>query len=152
MVSGHRQRRKKGITLHQLQFERASQSQETGGAHTAVSSIEHAVKARNEAIGEFHSVQYLRGIAAVAVVYFHTKIYMSEFAWPIGRQFGYGGVDLFFAISGFIMMVTTSVKPETPWAFYLKRIIRVVPLYWAATLMAAALFLLIPSAFVKQTM
>lgn len=101
---------------------------------------------------EFHSVQYLRGIAAIAVVYFHTKIYLGEFNWPFGRQFGYGGVDLFFAISGFIMMVTTATKPETPGSFYAKRIVRVVPLYWGATLTSAVLFLAVPTIFIKQTM
>src|ERR1051325_7145567 len=101
---------------------------------------------------EFFSVQYLRGIAAVAVVYFHTKLIMAGFSWPLGRPFGAGGVDLFFVISGFIMMVTTSAKSQSPWGFFLKRIIRVVPLYWGATLAAVALFLLVPAAFQKQTM
>jgi peptidoglycan/LPS O-acetylase OafA/YrhL len=99
----------------------------------------------------FQSVQYLRGIAAIAVVYFHTKVYLPDFAWPVGRQFGYGGVDLFFAISGFIMMVTTTAKSETPLSFYVKRIIRVVPMYWGATLATLLLFLAVPSAFLKQS-
>jgi peptidoglycan/LPS O-acetylase OafA/YrhL len=109
------------------------------------------MKEQGDRTGEFHSVQYLRGIAALAVIYFHTKVYIPDFAWPIGRQFGYGGVDLFFVVSGFIMMVTTSAKPQSTWAFYLRRIIRVVPLYWGATLTAAVLFLVIPGAFLKQT-
>jgi exopolysaccharide production protein ExoZ len=99
----------------------------------------------------FYSVQDLRGIAAVAVVYFHTKIYLSDFAWSVDRQFGYGGVDLFFAISGFIMMVTTFRGNETPLSFYAKRIVRVVPLYWGATLASLALFVAVPAAFIKET-
>jgi peptidoglycan/LPS O-acetylase OafA/YrhL len=100
---------------------------------------------------EFRSVQYLRGLAALGVVYFHTKIYLADFSWFAGRQFGFGGVDIFFAISGFIMMVTTSGRRETPGSFYAKRAVRVVPMYWGATLASAALFLLIPSAFIKQS-
>ena len=98
-----------------------------------------------------HSIQHLRGVAAIGVVYFHTKVYLADFAWPLGRQFGYGGVDLFFVISGLIMMVTTFDGRETPGSFYLKRILRVVPLYWAATLACVALFVIAPSAFLKQS-
>jgi peptidoglycan/LPS O-acetylase OafA/YrhL len=98
-----------------------------------------------------HSIQHLRGVAAIGVVYFHTKVYLAEFDWPFGRQFGYGGVDLFFVISGLIMMVTTFDGRETPGSFYLKRILRVVPLYWAATLASVALFALTPSVFLKQS-
>jgi peptidoglycan/LPS O-acetylase OafA/YrhL len=97
-----------------------------------------------------HSIQHLRGVAAVGVVYFHTKVYLADFAWPLGRQFGYGGVDLFFVISGVIMMMTTFDGRETPGSFYLKRILRVVPLYWAATLACVALFMIVPSTFLKQ--
>jgi peptidoglycan/LPS O-acetylase OafA/YrhL len=96
------------------------------------------------------SVQHLRGAAAIGVVYFHTKVYLAEFDWPFGRQFGYGGVDLFFVISGLIMMVTTFEGRETPGSFYLKRILRVVPLYWAATLASVILFVIAPSMFLKQ--
>ncbi len=42
------------------------------------------------------------------------------------------GVDIFFVISGFIMYVAAS--NETPFEFLRKRIIRIVPLYWVATL------------------
>ena len=98
-----------------------------------------------------HSIQHLRGVAAIGVVYFHTKVYLADFAWPLGRQFGYGGVDLFFVISGVIMMMTTFDRRETPVGFYLKRILRVVPLYWAATLACVALFMIVPSAFLKQS-
>jgi exopolysaccharide production protein ExoZ len=47
--------------------------------------------------------------------------------------FGGYGVDLFFVISGFIMLVTTWDKPIGPIEFVWHRIRRVVPLYWVAT-------------------
>lgn len=45
-----------------------------------------------------------------------------------------GGVDIFFVISGFIMVKSTENKKYSPQYFYLKRIIRIVPLYWLATI------------------
>jgi exopolysaccharide production protein ExoZ len=51
------------------------------------------------------------------------------------------GVDIFFVVSGFIMWQTTTLNPTTPAAFMGKRITRIIPLYWLATLlMFAALF------------
>ena len=45
--------------------------------------------------------------------------------------FGIWGVDIFFVISGFIMMYVTENNEKY---FLLKRIIRIVPLYWILTL------------------
>ena len=54
------------------------------------------------------------------------------------------GVDLFFVISGFIMWVTTARKDVTPRAFMVRRIIRIVPLYWFVTLLVVTCKLLVP--------
>jgi exopolysaccharide production protein ExoZ len=80
-------------------------------------------------------IQYLRALAALMVVWVHS-LYMipgvaEQFNAP---NFGGAGVDLFFVISGFIMVVTTAEKGVTPVGFFLRRIVRVVPLYWLATL------------------
>ena len=45
-------------------------------------------------------------------------------------RFGISGVDVFFVISGFVMMMTTAGKSITPMDFITRRFIRVVPLYW----------------------
>lgn len=100
--------------------------------------------------GDLIYVQYLRGIAAVLVIYFHTKVYNSNLEWPLDRSAGYGGVDLFFCISGFIMMRTTADRPVGVGLFLKKRALRIYPLYWLATLLGVALFLIVPSAFLKQ--
>lgn len=81
------------------------------------------------------SIQYLRALAALMVVWVHS-LYMipgvaEQFNVP---NFGGAGVDLFFVISGFIMVVTTAEKHVTPMEFFCRRIVRVVPLYWLATL------------------
>lgn len=72
-------------------------------------------------------IQYLRAVAASAVIVFHVLArYQVEFA-P-----GRAGVDLFFVISGFLMIVITR-DARSPAGFLRARIERVVPLYWIAT-------------------
>jgi len=48
---------------------------------------------------------------------------------------------LFFVISGFIMWVITHNRPKSPKEFILKRIARIVPLYWFMTLITVVLAL-----------
>jgi exopolysaccharide production protein ExoZ len=80
-------------------------------------------------------IQYLRALAAMMVVWVHSVYIIPGVAERLGAPyFGASGVDLFFVISGFIMVVTTSRTEFTPQQFFLLRIIRVVPLYWLATL------------------
>ncbi len=92
-----------------------------------------------------HALQYLRAIAALAVVYGHASIQVPAYEQYL-LEFGSFGVDIFFVISGFIMMFIT--KPtDTPGAFMVNRIRRVVPLYWFFTLLMGTIFLLMPSVF-----
>ena len=56
----------------------------------------------------------------------------------VNADFVPNGVDLFFVISGFIMWVTTEGKQVTPRDFIIRRIIRVVPLYWLMTFLMMA--------------
>jgi exopolysaccharide production protein ExoZ len=96
------------------------------------------------------SIQYLRAIAALMVAYFHACVQIPLFT-PyfrndmLGRDSLASGVDIFFVISGFIMMVTSKTTP--PGEFAARRIIRVVPLYWILTSLLAALALAFPSLF-----
>jgi exopolysaccharide production protein ExoZ len=84
---------------------------------------------------KIHPIQYLRGIAALLVVWFHA---VGTFG-HLYEGFGNVGVDIFFVISGFIMIVTTWQKDISPRRFLALRIVRVVPLYWIATLCMALL-------------
>lgn len=89
------------------------------------------------------SVQGLRFLAAFAVLIGHVEI----FAYHLGRFRGVElwrppliastafGVDLFFAISGFIMIVSSQRLFGMPGArrmFMARRLRRIVPLYWLA--------------------
>ena len=73
-------------------------------------------------------IQYLRALAAIAVVLFHA-------AEKTGHSFAIGaaGVDVFFVISGFIMWVISDRRAMSPAGFLLERARRIVPVYWAAT-------------------
>jgi exopolysaccharide production protein ExoZ len=87
------------------------------------------------------SVQALRAIAAIAVCichaeYFHIvysgKPYIASALEPLAS-----GVDLFFVISGFVIVHSSGDLFEQPGArseFLIRRIARIVPPYWAATL------------------
>jgi exopolysaccharide production protein ExoZ len=81
-------------------------------------------------------VQYLRAVAALMVVYLHALEQIPAYAPLLRRLSGNAhmanGVDLFFVISGFIMVATSS--RASPGDFAIRRIIRIVPLYWCLTL------------------
>jgi len=82
------------------------------------------------------SIQYLRAFAALAVVLFHACQWAD-----VDFDIGAGGVDLFFVISGFLMWAITQDPQVTPAGFLWRRITRVAPLYWVATLVLAAMAL-----------
>lgn len=72
------------------------------------------------------SIQYLRAIAAVCVIVAHAS----------GILVYQAGVDVFFVISGFIMWTITK-RPQTPSAFLMNRLVRIIPLYWISTVLMA---------------
>jgi exopolysaccharide production protein ExoZ len=89
---------------------------------------------------ELCSIQYLRAVASLSVVMFHlTDRYGGSLL------VGSSGVDIFFVISGFIMWVTTADRRVTPADFAKKRVVRIVPNYWIATVVTALLILVKPN-------
>jgi exopolysaccharide production protein ExoZ len=87
----------------------------------------------------FIGIQILRGLAAASVVAFHLggmarlRAGFDESATLAGAA----GVDLFFVISGFIMIHTTR-RGLNPRDFLRRRFSRIVPLYALVTLLAYA--------------
>src|SRR6266567_3039596 len=91
------------------------------------------------------SIQYLRAVAATMVVYHHARDRLPGFSEAFPSPIGQAGVDLFFVISGFIMVVTTWSKPVSPGVFMLRRVIRIAPTYWIYTTLLAFFILVFPS-------
>lgn len=99
-----------------------------------------------------HSVQALRAIAAAAVVCYHVLYMLAHSAGYAFEPSGLGaaGVDLFFVISGFVMVYTnyTSFQaPGAPQSFLRRRILRIVPIYWLYTTLVALLLAFAPGLF-----
>lgn len=101
--------------------------------------------------GTVLSVQWLRGLAACAVLLRHAETGAEKAGWlaPNDLDIGLWGVDLFFVISGFIMALTTAGQPRSFAAtrdFWRRRIVRVVPIYWLLTTLVVAVSLIAPAA------
>ena len=86
---------------------------------------------------KYESIQMMRGVAALSVVFMHIDMFHN----------GAFGVDLFFVISGFIMMYITEINAKH---FLQKRAIRIIPLYWSAILLMSIITIAVPSIFRTQ--
>ena len=77
-----------------------------------------------------YSIQYLRAIAALMVSANHVISY------PSSIETGEQGVDIFFVISGFIMLYIME-KNQRSWSQFLSaRFLRIAPLYYLCTIFA----------------
>ena len=105
-------------------------------------------------------IQVLRVIAATAVIFSHALGRANrtfpelqgavEIPFPNMAVFGHFGVDLFFVISGFVMIYVHSDmygQIGAPYNFLRKRVKRVVPIYWLLTAIAVLLLLGRPDVF-----
>lgn len=98
------------------------------------------------------SIQMLRAIAITLVVINHISNYFARnfgfkpyfLSWG---QCGECGVDLFFVISGFVIMYISIINKReiSPVSFVLHRVGRIYPLYWIVSLIYLPLFLVVPS-------
>lgn len=95
-----------------------------------------------------NSLQALRGIAALFVLFLHlaggAQEYYQNSLFSRIFSFGHCGVDIFFTISGFIMMWVHAKDINYPqqWLFYIKRrLYRIYPSYWVAFLFPFGLYL-----------
>lgn len=91
-------------------------------------------------------VQYLRGLAALLVVVFHLGSKFGELTGGDAHLDTFkSGVDIFFIISGFVIVYSTRCGTSlTPWNFMVRRLLRIAPLYWATTLGFIAVLLVLP--------
>lgn len=94
-----------------------------------------------------NNLQILRAFAALNVVLFHIIAIAAEQGFAIPsleflRGWGANGVDIFFVLSGFIMVYIAEMRPRKPLSFLHSRAIRIVPIYWILTLVGVAAILL----------
>lgn len=99
---------------------------------------------------KLYSIQAARALAAFMVVAFHglriqDKYLQSSNLLPAALEAGQTGVDLFFVISGFIMvLVSKHSKPASVADFLAKRLLRIYPTYWVYFGALALVFILAP--------
>ncbi len=100
-----------------------------------------------ESVRPLVSLQYLRAVAALLVVYLHATIQVNNLraantsAW---LEVGKCGVDIFFVLSGYVMWTSTAGRHSGVMEFLRRRLVRIVPLYWIVTLLASAVALAAP--------
>lgn len=106
----------------------------------------------------YHSIDGMRGIAALLVLWWHSS-YFVTIDMNVGEQLsgltynyyiltilGQTGVDMFFVISGFLItgiLIDTAEDKHTLKNFYIRRALRIFPLYYAALFVFFTYFLLI---------
>ncbi len=96
---------------------------------------------------KYAGLQVLRITAAFMVLLMHSMFYASERLTPGFHVWGQGatGVDIFFVLSGFVMVYSSAKLIHAPggWkTFARRRIIRIIPMYWLATSVKLAIMLL----------
>ncbi len=91
----------------------------------------------------FVTVQALRAVAALLVVAYHAFDMWALRVQPGSAWVnGAAGVDIFFVISGFVMVVSSRRLAGEPhgWLTFMRyRVVRIVPLYWLLTTLKLAL-------------
>ena len=104
------------------------------------------------------SIQILRAVAAISVVAVHAVTIAARSFAPQAahtapahfrdfHRLGSSGVDIFFVISGFVMMYVHYDQfgdRNAPRQFFARRMIRVVPLYWLLTGITIVLIIFAP--------
>ena len=101
---------------------------------------------------KFPSIQALRGIALLGVIGFHflsieKKYSGGDLLLPEFLYLGQSGVDLFFVISGFIMVTVTKGRftlPRGVMRFLWGRLTRIYPTYWFYFFLTLTVFFIKP--------
>ncbi len=107
-------------------------------------------------MSQLYGIQVLRAFAAFMVAVHHVQPDALALAQRSGASFTpsylvpwMAGVDIFFVVSGFIMVHASGGlfgRKDAPRLFLTRRLARIVPLYWAATTLFLLTGLLLPGA------
>lgn len=99
-----------------------------------------------------NGIQALRAVAVVFVLFSHLfrveGKYAAETILPNATLIGVSGVDIFFVISGFIMVYVTDGKRDgllRAIEFLYRRAVRIYPIYWVYTSLVLVLYIVAPS-------
>jgi peptidoglycan/LPS O-acetylase OafA/YrhL len=94
------------------------------------------------------TLQVARGVAVNLVVFFHLfsaeTLYTAGGVLPSFTVYGFAGVDLFFVLSGFIM-VAVAGRGVGPLQFLWRRAVRIYPTYWLGSLVVLVILLVAPA-------
>ena len=104
------------------------------GRHRALPGNDGARPGRDR----LYEIDLLRITAALSVVIYHYTFsgyarHLTSIAYPalsVVTRYGYLGVDMFFTISGFVVLL--SAWGRRPHEFVISRIVRLYPAYWVA--------------------
>lgn len=103
-------------------------------------------------VNKILNIQALRGIAVLMVILYHLIIIEGKYGHgntvlPSFLSIGMSGVDLFFVISGFVMVTITRGWFQSTGAirrFLYHRVTRIYPTYWFYSLLVLVVFLIKP--------
>jgi len=100
-------------------------------------------------------IQYLRAIAAIATVAFHVIAISFNYSYNYPNFFNIGtwgrhGVDLFFVISGYIIVYVQDISKKDFKTFLWNRSIRIIPTYYFLTTIFVLLLVLFPNIFLTR--
>jgi exopolysaccharide production protein ExoZ len=103
----------------------------------------------------YHGLQFLRFLCALSVVMLHAAEAVHV---RTGASVQFGGiasrlgVETFFVISGFVMVMVTQASPDglaqrlaTARTFLIRRVIRVAPMYWLYSALKVLMVLALPA-------
>ncbi|HTA40618.1 MAG TPA: acyltransferase [Candidatus Acidoferrales bacterium] len=100
----------------------------------------------------FEALDGIRGIAVLAVMLSHFERFLPAVSvlvpLKIAFTFGWTGVDLFFALSGFLItgiLMQTRTAVNYFQSFYARRFLRIFPIYYATLIVVFAVAAFVPS-------
>ena len=104
-----------------------------------------------------YEIDLLRITAALAVVCYHYTFsgyagHLTSIAFPAlstVTRYGYLGVDMFFVISGFVVLL--SAWGRRPHKFVISRVVRLYPAYWVAVTVTAVVAVTLSHGLFKVT-
>ena len=101
---------------------------------------------------KLNNLQALRAFSALNVALFHVIGTSASYGFfidylKIFEGWGFNGVDIFFVLSGFIMVYIQRDKIISPFTFFIDRLTRIAPLYFILTITMAILINIFPSIF-----